>query len=371
MSTSADSLGAGSVTTVSVVVPVYSGEDYLERLVDQVRALRESWQVSGAPIVLTDLILVDDSARDGSPELIDSLGRNHDWVVPLHLARNYGQHGATIAGILHSSGDWVATIDEDLQHPPSRIPELLRNAVEQRADIVYARPTSPVHATRVRDWTSAAFKWLLQWITGNPNLRDVNSFRLLRGDIARSGASVAMHDTYFDVNLTWFTERIITVPMELHDERFIQTGKSGYRLRTLIAHAWRMLFSSHLKVLQLSTVLGFSTVALALLFAVGITVTKLISPSSIVVQGWPSLAVIISLLGGLTMVMLGITLQYLSTLVLRAHGKPAFFVVDRSRDEQLARFFRAQACGLTVSNEAASRVFDGLPISTTPTPWET
>jgi glycosyltransferase involved in cell wall biosynthesis len=342
MSISARSLAKdNATTTVSIVVPVYAGEEYLSRLVDEVVTLRAVWQASHAPIELVELILVNDGAKDGSPELMDTLASNNAWI-PLHLARNYGQHAATIAGILHSSGDWIATIDEDLQHPPGRIPELLRHVVEQRADIAYARPTSAVHGAKLRDWTSIGFKRLLQWITGNPNLKYVNSFRLLRGDIARNSAGVAMHDTYFDINLTWFTERIIAVPMELRDERFIRTGKSGYRLKTLLAHAWRMLFSSHLKVLQLSTVLGLFTVTLSILITIGITVTKLISPSSITVQGWPSLAMIACFFGGITMFMLGVTLQYLSALVLRAHGKPAFFVIDRSRDEILSRFFRSQ-----------------------------
>ena len=329
--------GFSDMTTVSVVVPVYSGADYLERLTLEIATLRRSWQNSGTPIVLTELILVDDNARDRSPEIVDALAREHDWIVTLHLARNYGQHGATLAGILHSSGDWVVTMDEDLQHPPSRIPELLGRAVQQRADIAYGRPITAVHGAKMRDWTSVTFKRILQWLTGNPTLRDISSFRLLRGDVARSAASVAMHDTYFDVNLTWFTQRIITVPMDLQDERFRRTGKSGYRFRTLLSHAWRMLFSSQLEVLQLATLFGLLIVAIAIFTTFVITISKILFPSSIAVQGWPSLVVILSFFGGALMVMQGITLQYLSALVLRAHGKPTFFVIDRSRDEELAR----------------------------------
>ena len=326
--------------TLSIVVPVYSGEDYLRALVERIAALRERWRDSGAPIALTDLILVDDSAKDGSPAIADALAREHDWIVCLHLARNYGQHAATVAGILYSSGDWVVTMDEDLQHPPDRIPDLLRHAVEREADIVYARPTAPVHQAKMRDWTSSGFKRLLQWVTGNPHLRATNSFRLLRGEIARSSASVAMHDTYLDVNLTWFTQRIAVLPMELRDERFIRTGRSGYRLRTLVAHGWRMLFSSQIRILQWSSVIGLSTLAISIVLALAIVLTKLVAPSRIAVQGWASLIVITSFFAGVIILMLGIALQYLSTLVLRAHGKPTFFVINRSRDRELARYFQ-------------------------------
>ena len=339
---------APGLTSISVVVPVYAGEDYLRRLVAEVDRLRQGWRAADAPIALLELILVDDSARDGSPALIDALGREHDWVTPLHLSRNYGQHGATVAGIMNSSGDWVATLDEDLQHPPGRITDLLRGAVRHGADIAYAQPVSAVHAAKLRDWTSVGFKWLLQRATGNANLRIVNSFRLLRGNIARGGAGVAMHDTYLDVNLTWFSQRVIAVPMELRDERFIRTGKSGYRLSTLVAHAWRMLFSSNLKVLQLSTALGASTVLLSVAIALGILGVKVFAPAAIAVQGWASLVVIISFFGGLVTAMSGITVQYLSSLVLRAHGKPAYFLVDRSTDAVLVRYFEeAESAGST------------------------
>src|SRR6516164_7722588 len=105
--------------SVSLVVPVYSGEPYLRRLVEAVEGLRQRWIAESAPIGIAELIFVDDSAVDGTPALLDTLAAEKPWVTTLHLARNFGQHPATAAGILHSSGDWVATLDEDLQHPPA------------------------------------------------------------------------------------------------------------------------------------------------------------------------------------------------------------------------------------------------------------
>ena len=67
------------------------------------------------------------------------------------LSRNFGQHPATVAGVLHSSGDWIATLDEDGQHPPAQLVTLLVHAAESHADLVYAEPVSGVHDSRVRD----------------------------------------------------------------------------------------------------------------------------------------------------------------------------------------------------------------------------
>lgn len=329
--------------SISVVVPVYAGEAYLKRLVEEIGDVRAQWAGQHAPMSIAEVILVDDNAIDGSAALIDTLAKAHDWVVALHLSRNYGQHSATVAGISHSSGDWIVTLDEDLQHPPARIADLLRHALIHRADIVYARPSMPVHKALIRDATSRGFKLLMQWLTDNPKLQYVNSFRLIRGEIARGAAAVCMHDTYFDINLTWLTERIEAVPMPLTDERYIRTGRSGYRLSTLLAHAWRMLFSSHLKVLQLGTMLGMATVTMTILCSLVLLSVKLAYPDAVTVRGWTSLMLVICFFGGIGILMIGIALQYLSTLVLRAHGKPSYFTVDRSGDEQLRNSFPGAA----------------------------
>ncbi|MEL6482265.1 MAG: glycosyltransferase family 2 protein [Pseudomonadota bacterium] len=338
---------------LSVVVPVFSGEAYLERLVEAVEAVRDEWEREGAAVSVTELILVDDAAIDGSEAVIDRLAAEKPWVVALHLSRNYGQHAATIAGILHSSGDWIVTLDEDLQHPPERIEDLLEHAVTRHADVVYARPASAaVHGKAWRDGASRFFKRLMEWLTGNPTLRFVNSFRLLRGPIARATASVCSHSTYFDIALFWFTQRIGAVEMELKDERFMRTGKSGYNLKRLVSHAQRMLFSSQLRFLSLGLWVGVALSVISVLAGIFFLIVRLVSPETIGVQGWTSLFVAVTLSAGLLSVMVGLCLQYLSTLVLKAHGRPTFFTIDRSADHALSEWFARRGAEGSESNAA-------------------
>jgi len=328
--------------TVSIVVPVYAGADYLEELVAQVSALREAWATAQTPLALTELIFVDDASSDGSSAVIQRIKETTPWVVGLTLSRNFGQHAATIAGILHSSGDWVVTMDEDLQHPPSKIPDMLKRAVETGSDVVYANPTDGVHKAALRDMTSRGFKRFMQWLTGNEKLKFFNSFRLLRGTVARAVSSVCSHDTYFDVNLSWFTQSIEVEWMDLRDERYIQSGKSGYNFRSLLAHAWRMLFSSHIKVLRFGAVLGFTVLGASILGILVLLARAVLVPDAVTVQGWTSLILTVMFFGGLIVMMLGIALQYLSTVILKMHGKPTFFTVDRSEDAALAAWFQQE-----------------------------
>lgn len=328
---------------VSVVVPVYAGEAYLERLIEEVEKVRCDWEDQSAPFEMCELIMVNDAASDGSADVLVRLAANRPWMVILTLSRNFGQHAATIAGILHSSGDWVVTLDEDMQHPPSRIEKLLRTGVTTQADIVYARPTTAVvHGKAWRDGSSRYFKRVMEWLSGNPTLRLVNSFRLMRGEIARATASVCSHNTYFDIALFWFTQRIESTSIDLHDERFAATGKSSYNFSSLVNHAQKMFFSSQLRFLALGMWIGLGLFAFSILSALYFTLVRLIAPDAIGVEGWTSLFVVLTMSAGLLAAMLGLCLQYLATLVLKAHGRPTFFTIDRSSDLKLKEWFALQ-----------------------------
>lgn len=328
------------IISISVVVPVYSGERYLRKLVEELNTLRQEWESENTLLVLGEVILVDDDAIDGSPDLIDQLASERPWVTALHMARNFGQHAATIAGILHSAGDWVVTMDEDLQHPPSRILDMLKAAALARCDIVYAAAQGGgVHESFLRDLSSRSYKHLIAWLTGNPDISKVNSFRLIRGAVARAASSVCGYDTYFDVALSWFSRRVEVVSMPLKDIRFIASKNSGYNLKSLMSHARRLLVSSQVKLLRTSSVFGFLAVAATILFATAILILKFVQPEAIQVEGWLSTVLVISFFGGLTMFLLGVTIEYLSIVTLWTHGKPLFFTIDRSTDEQLRREF--------------------------------
>lgn len=329
-------------TLVSTVTPVYRGAESLRELVDRISAVRESWQRDGLPLVLIESIFVDDGSVDGSADVLEELAREHDWVQAVTLSRNFGQHPATVAGILHASGDWVATLDEDLQHQPEHLLQLLREAVLAKHDLVYARPIEPVHRSLFRDGSSRLLKRFLAAATRNPHVRSFNSYRMIRGSIARAAAAVSSHETYLDIILWWFTGRIGSVLLPLEDRRFQATGRSGYTARALLSHARRLLLSSRTSWLRVGGVLGFGLLVFSALLALITFVQKLSEPDSVPVRGWTSLFLAILFFGGLTAFLLGALFEYLSVLILKSHGKPTLFVVDRSKDAVLRHHFERE-----------------------------
>ena len=242
--------------TVSTVIPVFRGASFLPALVAAIDAERVVWERDDIPVQLLECIFVDDGSTDGSAEILTDLATRYPWIQVVSLGRNFGQHPATIAGALHTSGDWVVTLDEDLQHSPRHILKMLCAAIRERADLVYARPDAPVHQSWARNWSSRALKLILAYVTGNPHLKLFNSYRLVRGAIARAASAVSVHDTYFDMLLTWFTTRVSAVDITLRDERHRGTGQSGYTYRRLLSHARRLIMSSRINYPRVGAVIG-------------------------------------------------------------------------------------------------------------------
>ena len=320
---------------LSTVTPVYRGGRYLRRLVDEIRELREALDRDRLPVEIVEAIFVDDASVDGSAAVLAELAAAHPWVKVVTLSRNFGQHPATVAGVLHACGDWVATLDEDLQHRPRLLVDLLARAAAESHDLVYAEPRGAVHGSVFRDATSRFYKTVMSWLAANPHIRRFNSFRMIRGSVARAAASVASHTTYFDVALCWFTDRVTSLPLPLKEVRADERDHSGYRLRSLLGHARRLLVSSEIKPLRVGGAVGVGALGLGVVGGALTLILKLVRPELIAVRGWTSLFLALTFFGGLLSLLLGIALEYLSDLHLQALGRPAFFVVDRGKDALL------------------------------------
>ena len=230
--------------------------------------------------------------------------------------------------MLHTSGDWVVTMDEDGQHDPLRIQALLEATLPKSFDICYAAPTSGTHSRWWRNVSSRAAKRIAAWLVSDPFVPVFNSFRLIRGEIARAAGALAGHDLYLDVALRWLTDRVCTAPIEMKDPRAL----GGYRLATLLGHFRRLVMTYHPPFLRVLPVAGFLFAAIFGLMGVAAVVQKIVSPDSIPVQGWASTFVLMAFSAGLSVFLFGLILERLSTTMSRAQGRPAFLIVDRSKD---------------------------------------
>lgn len=320
---------------ISAVIPVYRGELTLTALAAELAKAADAWKSAGLPVELAEAIFVDDGSRDGSAQVLASLQRQYAWARVITLAKNFGQHPAIIAGIMHSSGDWIVTLDEDLQHHPQHLRAMLTVAVRDHLDVVYARPADAVHQSLFRDGASRLCKTVIGILTGNPRVRDFNSFRLMRAATARAVAAAAAHEPYFDVALCWFTDRFGTHTIAMKDWRFIEKKTSGWTPRGLLAHARRMLVSSETKWARLVAIIAMTGMLSCIALAVEILLRRLGEPDASNGRTWTAAILAVVFLGGLSALLLGLLLEYFTANLLHLKNKPTYVEIDRSKDALL------------------------------------
>lgn len=318
--------------TLSIVIPVFKGEECLSPLLEAIRPLTLGFATpEGRAARLTEVVLVHDCGADRSDELIRRLAADHDWIRPVWLSRNFGQHAATLAGMSSSGGDWVVTLDEDGQHDPSDIGAMLDTAMRQWADVVYAAPTNTPPHGLLRNGASRFAKVSLRYLTGNADAAKFNSFRLILGDVARSVAAFAGPGVYLDVALSWVARTVVTSPVRLSTE-----GRpSGYSFASLLSHYRRMVLTGGTKLLRVvsATGLAFAVLGFAMAFIiVGIRIFGDIS-----VAGWASAMVVSLISSGVTLTALGVVAEYIGVAVNMAMGKPLFLMVGDRADGPLGR----------------------------------
>lgn len=299
--------------TLSIVIPVYNGALSLRELIAELAAVLPSLASQ------YEVILVNDGSRDESWQVITELAGKHAWVRGFDLMRNYGQHSALLCGIRAARYDIIATIDDDLQHPPAEIAKLLAK-LDEGYDVVYGTPLRQQHGF-LRDLASELTKIALQNSMGVEVARNVSAFRVFRTRLRDAFTSYQGSYISIDVLLTWASTRFAAIPVR-HDER--KYGQSNYTFRKLVRHAINMITGFTIIPLQLASITGFAFTAFGILVFVYVVGRYLIEGGS--VAGFPFLASIIAIFSGAQLFALGIIGEYLARMHFRLMDRPAYVV---------------------------------------------
>jgi glycosyltransferase involved in cell wall biosynthesis len=295
---------------LSIVVPIYRGENFLEPLVERLNkslpAFAENYEV----------ILVNDGSPDHSWEVIERLTHQYSWVRGVRLMRNYGQHNATLCGVRLARYEITVTMDQDLQHQPEDIP-LLAAELDKGFDVAYGAPRKLPQGF-VRNLLTANIKQILANVVGEPSTKNVSAFRVFHTHLRSAFENFKSPSMNIDVLLSWGTTRFTSLQVDI-----AKAQVSNYNFTALVRAALLILVGYSTKPLRLASWIGFAMT----LFGLGVffyVVTIYFTVGSL--PGFPFLASIIALFSGAQLFALGIFGEYLALIFDRSMDRPTYII---------------------------------------------
>ncbi len=311
--------------TLSVVIPVFNESDNLPELLE--RSLKACRSLD----TKFEIILVDDGSRDTSADLISKAAEaNRGEIVGILLNRNYGQHAAVFAGFAHALGDFIVSLDADLQNPPEEIPNLYRKLMEG-FDVV-----AGVRVPR----QDSAFRRLSSFIVNKVTAKSTHVIMhdygcMLRGyhrRVVDAMLQCAERSTFIPALANSFARRTTEIDVQ-HAPRV--RGDSKYSVWKLINLQFDLLTSITTFPLRLLSLAG----ALVSLFGVGlgafIIVMRLIKGSEWAAQGVFTLFAILFIFIGAQFVGMGLLGEYLGRMYHDVRARPRYLVHEIKGESSL------------------------------------
>lgn len=300
----------------SVVVPVFNSERIVGRTIETIVS---TFTDAGLQF---ELILVNDGSSDRSWDVIAEHARTNPHVVALNLLRNYGQHHANLAGMRESRGDYVITMDDDLQNPPDQALLLIDEAMQGR-DLVFGRFETK-RASALRRLGSRAIGLMNRRIFGQPTDLTVSNFRVLRRDVVeRICASRTAHPYITGQALLYSSNRANVLVR--HDVR--AEGKSTYSIGRIVRLVVTIMFSYSSFPLRAAALVGFLIAVLAFLLGAVYLVRGIFVQAPI--PGWTTLVVLLAFFNGVTIALLSMLGEYVVRTLNSINAQDTYHVRER------------------------------------------
>ncbi len=300
-------------TKYSIVIPVYKSSTSLIELAERTEKL-----FLKLPQAEYELIFVNDSPfSKKTVETLEMLTQRYPEITVIELMKNFGQQAATLCGIKYAKGDFIVTMDDDLQHWPEDICKLME---EQEHDVVIARFRDKKHSLFKR-FTSEVKGYFDQIILGKPRFLKLSPFRLIKAEIAKLMEQRKTPFPFIPALLFEITDDLINIEVD-HYPRM--EGKSNYTFTKMIQVFSNLLISNSSFLLRMMGYIGIIVAVLACVAAAIIIIKKIIY--GVAVSGWSSLIVLILIFGGMTLFTLGVIGEYLIRIIATTEERPVYHV---------------------------------------------
>lgn len=299
----------------SFVIPCYCSSHTIREVVES--TIQEMERSDRKPY---EFILVDDHSPDEGATLqeLKALANEYSCVKAIELAKNSGQHNASIAGMNYAKGDYIISMDDDLQTRPSQLPKLFEE-IEKGYDVVYGYYPEKKHS-RFRNFGSWVHFESVRILIGKPKGMKTSSFFVIRKFVRDYIIQYKEPYTHLQGLVLRTTRNISCIPVEHFDRAY---GQSGYTFKKLIK-LWSNIVGYSVVPLRMATCLGMVFSMLGLIGAIVVIVRKIMNPA--MMMGWASLMAAIFFFSGLILFSLGLIGEYIGRMFLGMGNNPQFVV---------------------------------------------
>lgn len=314
---------------ISLVVPCYNEEESLPVFYREAARVAAEMRAAHDDLAF-ELVLVDDGSSDKTLEVMRGLAAGAEEGLEVRwtsFSRNFGKEAALLAGLRSARGDYVATLDADLQDPPALLPEMYRLLMEEDYDNVATRRVDRAGEPPVRSFCARAFYRIINRLSDADIVDGARDFRLMRRRMVDGILELGEYNRFSKGIYGWVGFKTRWLPFE-NVERV--AGETKWSFWGLLRYSIEGIVAFSTAPLSAASLIGVVLCLLSIVFALVIVVRTLLFGDP--VAGWPSLACIVLFVGGLQLACLGVIGQYLAKTYLETKARPLYLVRESSDD---------------------------------------
>lgn len=301
---------------LSVVVPVFNERTMLPVFLERILP------ILGTLMLPTELVFVDDGSEDGSAEYLRDILRERSGLKLVKLSRNFGKEAAVTAGLEHASGDAIIVMDADLQDPPEHIPAMVR-AWQSGTDVVLMQRRSRRGETLFKRLSAHLFYRLLSRTSRTAIPVDTGDFRLISRRAVDALLALKERNRYMKGLFAWIGMPTTVIQ---YDREPRAAGQTKWDYPGLIGLALEGLTSFSVSPLRWATGTGLLAATLGALFGLWIVIKATMLGDA--TSGYPSLVAVITFLGGIQLLSIGIVGEYVGKTYMEAKQRPVYLTEE-------------------------------------------
>ncbi|NHM14530.1 glycosyltransferase family 2 protein [Xiamenia xianingshaonis] len=314
---------------ISVVVPCRNEEESLPLFFAELCAVANGMHGRDEDVCF-EAVFVDDGSTDGTLGVVEALEAPDPSMLAvrwLSFSRNFGKEAAIFAGFEEARGDYVCTMDADLQDPPSLLPAMYAVLVDEGFDSVATRRVNREGEPPVRSFCARQFYRIINRISDVDVVDGARDYRLMTRRVVDGILSLKEYNRFSKGIYGWVGFKTKWLPYENVQRA---AGETKWNFFSLFRYSLDGIVGFSTAPLSIASLAGLLSCLLAFVFVVVIVVRALLFGDP--VAGWPSLACIVLFMGGLNLLCLGIIGQYLAKAYLETKRRPLYLVRRRSDD---------------------------------------